>query len=52
MIYVINGFRLAVYYGKLPQAQSIAASFACALISLAIGYSIFRRYQDTFVFYV
>jgi len=52
IIYVINGFRLAVYYGKLPHAQSILASFACAFVSLFIGYSLFRRYQDSFVFYV
>src|SRR5581483_11614246 len=43
LIYVINGFRLAVYYGQLPKAQSIAASFLCAFISLFIGYSLFRR---------
>ena len=27
IIYVINGFRLAVYYGQLPKAPSIIASF-------------------------
>lgn len=52
IIYVINGFRLSVYYGLLPKAPSIIASFVCAFISLFIGYSIFRRYQDNFVFYV
>jgi len=52
IIYVINGFRLAVYYGQLPQAPSIAASFLCAFISLFIGYTLFRKYQDSFVFYV
>ena len=52
IIYVINGFRLAVYYGQLPKAPSIIASFVCAFISLFIGYSIFRRYQNNFVFYV
>ena len=52
IIYVINGFRLSVYYGQLPHLQSIAASFVCAFISLFIGFSIFRRYQDSFVFYV
>jgi len=52
IIYVINGFRLSVYYGQLPRLQSVAASFVCAFISLFIGYSIFRRYQDSFVFYV
>jgi ABC-type polysaccharide/polyol phosphate export permease len=52
IIYVINGFRLAVYYGQLPKAQSIVASFVCAFISLFIGFSLFRKYQDNFVFYV
>jgi ABC-type polysaccharide/polyol phosphate export permease len=41
-----------VYYGQLPKVQSIAASFVCAFISLIIGFSIFRKYQDSFVFYV
>lgn len=52
IIYVINGFRLSVYYGLLPKAPSIIASFVCAFISLFIGFAIFRRYQDDFVFYV
>jgi ABC-type polysaccharide/polyol phosphate export permease len=52
LIYVINGFRLSVYYGQLPKAPSIAMSFVCAFISLIVGYTIFRRYQDNFVFYV
>ena len=52
LIYVLNGFRLSVYYGMLPQLQSIVASFVCGFIALAIGFAIFRRYQDNFVFYV
>ncbi|MGA3318464.1 MAG: ABC transporter permease [Candidatus Korobacteraceae bacterium] len=52
IIYVINGFRLSVYYGMLPKASSIIASFVCAFISLFIGVAIFRKYQDDFVFYV
>lgn len=52
IIYVINGFRLAVYYGKLPQMRSIGASFLCAFVALFIGFAIFRKYQDDFVFYV
>jgi ABC-type polysaccharide/polyol phosphate export permease len=52
MLYVINGFRLAVYYGKLPKWPSIVASFACALAALLIGFAVFRKYQDDFVFYV
>ena len=52
IIYVINGFRLSVYYGQLPRMQSIVASFVCAFISLLLGYAVFRKYQNTFVFYV
>ena len=52
LIYVINGFRLSVYYGQLPRLQSIAASFVCGLITLFIGFGLFRRYQNDFVFYV
>ncbi len=52
VIFVLNGFRLSVYYGLLPTAQSIAASFVCGLLALLIGYSVFRRYQDQFVFYI
>ena len=52
IIYVINGFRLSVYYGQLPKAPSIIASFVTAIGTLMIGYGIFRKYQDNFVFYV
>ena len=52
IIYVLNGFRLAVYYGLLPQWRSIVASFVCAFLALYIGFGIFRKHQDEFVFYV
>jgi ABC-2 type transport system permease protein len=52
IIYVINGFRLSVYYGLLPKAPSIIASFVCAFISLFAGFAIFSKYQNDFVFYV
>ncbi len=52
IIYVINGFRLAVYYGLFPKWQSIAASFICAFVALFIGFAVFRKYEDDFVFYV
>lgn len=50
--YILNGFRLSVYYGKLPSVESIAISFICAFAALAIGFAVFRRYQNDFVFYV
>lgn len=52
LVYFMNGFRLSVYYGQLPRLSSVAASFACAFISLAIGLAVFRRHQNNFVFYV
>jgi ABC-2 type transport system permease protein len=52
LLYVTNGFRLAVYYGMLPKWTSVAASFVCAFAALLIGFGIFRKYQDHFVFYV
>src|SRR3954447_9274183 len=52
LIFVMNGFRLSVYYGLLPTAQSILASFICAFLALFLGFAIFRRYQDQFVYYV
>jgi len=52
IIYVINGFRLAVYYGMLPKWPSVVASFVCAFVALFIGFTVFRKYQDNFVFYV
>jgi ABC-type polysaccharide/polyol phosphate export permease len=52
MLYLLNGFRLAIYYGLLPSLPSAAASLGCGALGLVLGYSIFRRYQDAFVFYV
>lgn len=50
--YMLNGFRLSVYYGLLPSANSIIACFVCAFGMLAFGFWIFQKYQDEFVFYV
>lgn len=52
LLYSLNGFRLAIYYGQLPSLQSVAMSLACGIVALYIGYSLFRRYQDVLVFYV
>jgi ABC-type polysaccharide/polyol phosphate export permease len=50
--YALNGFRYGVYYGHVPPLRSIVASFACAFIALFLGFSLFRRRQHDFVFYV
>ncbi len=52
IIYVINGFRLSVYYGQLPKAPSIIASFVCAFVSLIHRLRCFSQVSGDFVFYV
>ncbi len=52
MLYVLNGFRLSIYYGLLPSVQSMAMSLACGVAAVGIGFALFRRLQDSFVFYV
>jgi len=52
IIYVMNGFRLGVYYGMLPTWESVVASFVCAFAALYFGFWVFRRRQHEFVFYV
>jgi homopolymeric O-antigen transport system permease protein len=52
IIYVINGFRLSIYYGQLPHWPSVAASFLCGLVALIVGCLTFIKYQDQFVYYV
>src|SRR5438874_4441619 len=52
MLYVLNGFRLSIYYGRLPSPQSVFMSVACGMVALMIGFAVFRRYEDLFVFYV
>lgn len=52
MVYVLNGFRMAVYHGQLPAWTNVFASFTCGIIAMLGGFYIFRRYQDEFVFYL
>jgi ABC-2 type transport system permease protein len=52
MLYVLNGFRLSIYYGKLPSLQSSALSLACGIAALIVGFSIFRHYQSRFIYYL
>jgi len=52
LLYVLNGFRLSIYYGMLPHWSSVAMSLTCGVASLVIGYSIFHHYEKSFVYYV
>lgn len=52
ILYVLNGFRLAIYYGRLPTPQSSALSVGIGLAALWLGHLFFRRVQDSLVLYV
>ena len=52
IIYVLNDFRMFVYWGQIPTRWSIFGSFLCAGIAFAIGYSVFRKQERDFVFYL
>src|SRR5712671_5580505 len=52
MLYVLNGFRLSIYYGQLPSMYSSALSLGCGIAALAIGFSVFRHYQNRFIYYI
>ena len=52
MLYLLNGFRDLIYYGAIPSSHLIALSFLFGAIALMVGWLIFSRYQDSFVFYV
>jgi ABC-2 type transport system permease protein len=52
LLYVLNGFRLSIYYGLLPTWQSAALSLGFGIGTLAVGFAIFRRYEKSFVYYV
>lgn len=52
LTFSLSDFRMFVYYGQLPSMTSLAVSFAVGLLAVAIGFALFRRYQDDFVFYL
>lgn len=52
LLYMLNGFRLSIYYGLLPSVPSLILSLGFGLISLVIGYTVFRHYEKSFVYYV
>lgn len=52
LYFALGGFRMAIYEGGLPSASSIAFSFIYGALALLIGYAVFRKNQDQFVYYV
>ena len=52
MLYLLNGFRMAIYYGQLPSLANMAASLLVGIAVLVAGYLVFRRFEKVFVFYL
>ena len=52
MLYILDGFRLPIFYGELPTPASIVLALSIGLLSVTVGYLFFRRYQDIFPLYV
>ncbi len=52
MYYFIECFRYPIYNGTLPSLGIIGMSVLTAVVTLAIGYRVFTRAEDDFVYYV
>jgi len=52
LLYVLNGFRLSIYYGLLPSLPSAALSLGLGIALLAFGFAVFCRYEKSFVYYL
>jgi ABC-2 type transport system permease protein len=50
--YFIECFRYPIYNGELPSLGTIAMSVVLAAVTLIIGYRVFTRAEDDFVYYV
>lgn len=52
MLYIIDGFHSTIFYGAPPDPRSMALAFASGIAVLVIGYRLFRRHQDAFIYYL
>ena len=52
MLYILNGFRHAIYWGFFPSGASVAGSLLVGVVTLMLGYAFFRRVQDSVVYYL
>jgi ABC-type polysaccharide/polyol phosphate export permease len=50
MTYILETFRAPIYAGRLPDGETLAVAAACALASLALGWTLFTWKADEFVF--
>jgi len=52
MVYIIDGFHQAIYYGSPLNTTSIGISYISSITVFILGYTVFRRYQDSFIYYL
>ncbi|MBV9082565.1 MAG: ABC transporter permease [Acidobacteriaceae bacterium] len=52
LTFSLSDIRMFIYYGGFPSIQSVVASFAAGFLALAIGFTLFRKHQHEFVFYM
>ena len=52
MYYFIECFRYPIYNGSLPSLGIITMSALLAVVTLILGYRVFKRTEDDFVYYV
>jgi len=52
MYYIVECFRLPIYMGELPNFQTVCVALLVSSASLVIGYLVFTKLSDTFVYYV
>jgi ABC-2 type transport system permease protein len=52
VFYIVECFRLPIYLGEFPDFQIIVLAFFAAASTLWIGYRVFAKLADAFVYYV
>lgn len=52
MYYIVECFRLPIFMGDLPHLQTVCLALLVSVASLVIGYLVFTKLSDTFVYYV
>lgn len=52
MYYMVELFRLPVYYGELPSAKFLLASTLIALLTLLLGWIVFSSRADEFTYHI
>ncbi|MGO9566825.1 MAG: ABC transporter permease [Desulfomonilaceae bacterium] len=52
MYYMLECVRTPIYLGQFPSAENLLYGFVAAIAAFVIGYRLFSKYEDTFVYYV